>query len=120
MPNISEMTGSTYLKQHDVTPPKVVTIKSLRQENLAKDDQPPKLKWIMFFQEFDKGLALNSTNIKRCAKALLSDETEEWLGKKIKLYFDENVEFGGQMVGGIRITRAGTVPAKPAEDDIDN
>ena len=106
MPNINAMTASTYLKQHDVTPPKIVTISRLETANLARDDQPKKIRWIMFFEELERGLVLNKTNLKRCAKACGSEESDDWLGKKIKLFFDEEVEFGGEQVGGIRITSA--------------
>jgi len=46
----------------------------------------------------------------------MADDTDLWIGKKIKLYFDENVEFGGQMVGGIRVARAGTVQRDPNDN----
>ena len=123
MPNISAMTASTYLKQHDVTPPKIVTIARLETANLARDDQPKKIRWVLFFEELDKGLVLNKTNIKRCAKACgdaegPAEDTDQWMGKKIKLYFDEEVEFGGEQVGGIRITSAKPRP-KVAEEDVD-
>ena len=104
--HINDMAGSKFLKGSDVTPAKVMTIKKLEQENLAREDQPPKMKWIMYFNEADKGLVLNSTNIKRCAKALLAEDTDDWVGKRITLFFDPDIEFGGQIVGGIRIKRA--------------
>lgn len=118
MPNIDELMPSRYLKQSDVTPPKIVTIAGLKQENLAREDQPKKLRWTMQFEELDRPLVLNKTNLKRAAKACGSDMTEDWLGKKIKLYFDEEVEFGGEQVGGIRITSA--VKRKAVEEDIDD
>lgn len=104
--NSNDLMPSKYLKQSDVTPPKIVTIASMKQENLAKDTEPKKLRWTLLFEELDKPLVLNKTNIKRCAKVCGSEETDEWVGKKIKLYFDEEVEFGGEQVGGIRVGSA--------------
>lgn len=104
--NVNEMTASRYLKQSDVTPPKIVTIAGLKQENLAREDQPKKMRWTMLFEELDKPLVLNKTNLKRLVKACGSEESDDWIGKKVKLYFDEEVEFGGEQVGGIRITAA--------------
>lgn len=117
MPNINELMPSKYLKQSDVTPPKIVTIQSLKSENLAREDQPKKVRPILMFEELDKGLVMNKTNLKRCAKACRSDETDDWIGKKIKLYFDEEVEFGGDQVGGIRITSASNVRTARSEQD---
>lgn len=115
MPNITAMIGSgKYLKEADVTPPVVLTIKRVAQENMARNDQPQELKWVCYFHEVDKGLALNATNIKRIAKALLADDTSQWEGKKIGLYFDPDVEFGGKITGGIRVKRAPAAP-NPAD-----
>src|SRR5271170_3043297 len=115
MPNISAMIGSgKYLREADVTPAVTVTIKRVAQENMARNDQPQELKWVCYFHEVDKGLALNATNTKRIAKALLAEDTDQWLGKKIALYFDPDIEFGGKITGGIRVKRA-PVAANPAD-----
>lgn len=118
MSNVNDLMPSKYLKGTDVTPPKIVTIKGLKQENLAREDQPKKLRWTMLFEELDKPLVLNKTNLKRCAKACNSEETDDWIGMKIKLFFDEEVEFGGEQVGGIRVTSAAKKP--PVDDDLGN
>lgn len=118
MPNINDMMPSKYLKQSDVEPPKIVTISGIQQVNLAKDNEAKKIRFALTFEELDKPLVMNKTNIKRCAKACNSEETDEWVGKKIKLYFDEEVEFGGEQVGGIRITSAKKAPAVVDEDEI--
>lgn len=114
---ITDMMPSKYLKSSDVEPPKIVTIAGLKQENLAKENEQKKMRWVMEFDELDKPLVLNNTNLKRCAKALGSEDTDDWIGKKIKLYYDEDVEFGGQQVGGIRVTAAKTVRRVVEEED---
>lgn len=104
-----QMIPSKYLKKEDVDPPILVTIKAFRQTNVAMDDQPEEMKWTVFFQEKTddgtplKPLVLNSTNIQLITKALGTDETDEWVGKQIVLYNDENVSFGGKITGGIRV-----------------
>jgi hypothetical protein len=45
---------------------------------------------------------LNGTNTKLIEKALGSDETDDWLGQQIVLFNDENVEYMGEVVGGVR------------------
>ena len=45
---------------------------------------------------------LNKTNIKRIAK-MYGDDTDEWIGKEITIYNDPDVEFMGEVVGGLRV-----------------
>lgn len=101
----SDLTPSKYLKQSDVEPPKLVTIAGVNQESFD-DRGTKKTKWAMSFRELDKPLLLNKTNINRTVKATGTDDVAGWTGKKIVLYFDPDVEFGGDIVGGIRIRAA--------------
>lgn len=104
---------SKFLKKEDVDPPKLVTVKALRQANVAMDDQPEEMKWTILFKELDKPMVLNSTNIQLLTKALGTDETDEWVGKQVVVYNDPNVSFAGKITGGVRI-RAPKKPANPA------
>ena len=52
---------------------------------------PDRLPWL-----------LNKTNIKRL-QAMFGDDTEKWLGHQITLYNDPDVEFMGEVVGGLRV-----------------
>lgn len=98
----SDLIPSKYLKQSDVEPPKLVTIAGV--EKVKFDDKgTAKEKWTMSFRELDKPLMLNKTNVNRTVRATATDNVDDWTGKKIVLYFDPNVEFGGDIVGGIRI-----------------
>ena len=109
----SQMTTSKYLKQDDIGEGKLVTIKGLKKENVAQADEPPEMKWTMGFDELDKPLVMNATNIQLCERACASDDTDDWIGQRIVLYVDENVSYAGKIVGGIRI-RKPKGPAKPA------
>ena len=113
---IDQMRESKYLKKEDVGTGKLVTISRIEHENVAMENDPPELKYTMYFKETEKGIVLNWTNIQLCAKATGSDETEDWPGKKIVLYEDPNVSFGGKLVGGIRIRAAKIQPAKTSEE----
>ena len=112
---IGEMKETKFLKKEDAGQGKLVTIKSLEQHNVAMDDQPEELKWVIYFNEFSKGMVLNWTNIQLIAKALGTEETNDWAGKKIVIFEDENVSFGGKLVGGIRCRapRPGASTAQP-------
>ena len=107
MPKISEMIESKFLKKEDVDPPVLVTIDRVAQNNVAMQGVDPEMKWCLYFLEMDKPMVMNSTNLHLAGDACGSDwdsgSTEEWIGKKIVLYNDPNVSFGGKLTGGIRI-----------------
>lgn len=89
-----------------------MTIRTITQENVAKQGAPEELRWCLHFDEVEKPMVLNSTNGQIIAAITKSEDTDNWLGHKIVLYDDPNVSFGGKLVGGIRV-RAPRVP-KPA------
>ena len=72
--------------------------------NVAGPGRKPDNQFVLEFADAPggKSLVLKPTNGKRIAKALGSADSDDWVGKKIVLYRDENVEFGGEIVGGIR------------------
>lgn len=103
MAKIGEMIESKYLKQSDVDDEILVTVEKVGRANVAREGDEPEYKWLIRFKEFKKPMVLNATNIKRLAKACESDDSEEWIGKQAVLYVDPDVEFGGNVVGGLRI-----------------
>jgi hypothetical protein len=113
MPKVADMRESKFLKQSDVGAGALLTVESIDQHNVAKEGADPEMKWCMSFTECEKPLVLNSTNIQLSQNIFGSDDTDDWVGKKIVLYTDPNVSFQGKLVGGIRV-RAPKVAAKPA------
>lgn len=113
---ISQMMTSKYLKKDDCdSPPLLLTVNRIKEENVAREDQAEDLKWVMFFDETEKGLVLNTTNLQLAAIAFGSQDTDDWLGKQIVCYHDPNVSFAGKLVGGIRVRAPKrAVPAKSA------
>ena len=112
--------NSKYLKKADVDDSAVVTIQALKKVNVARDDEPPEYKWTMKFAEFDKPLVMNVTNLKRAGKAL-GEDTADWLNKRIEIYVDPDIEFGGEITGGLRLRGLKREPVKTkahSEDDI--
>jgi len=115
---ISDMTTSKYLKKGDAQPARLLTFARFKKENVAKDNEPPENKWVAFFEGEEKGLVLNKTNLRRAASAMNSEDTDDWIGKQIVLYYDSDVEFGGETVGGLRLRAPkGQEPAKKPEAD---
>ena len=119
MPRVNDMIESKYLKQADVPDPVIVTVGKVGRVNIAKEGDPPEDKWAIRFKEFQKPMLLNSTNIKLLEKACGSDDTDDWLGKEVILYNDENVTFGGQVTGGLRIRKQQAQPTRKSTT-IDN
>lgn len=103
MPKTSEMHPSNYVQKEDVGKGLLVTIKGLVLRNVALEEDAPDKKWCLLFHEIDKPFILNVTNIGLCEEVLASDDTDQWIGKRIVLYIDPNVPYGGKKVGGIRV-----------------
>jgi hypothetical protein len=107
----SSMKESNFLKQIDVGDGVLLTVAGIDQRNVARPDADEELKWCLLFVELEKPLVLNSTNIALCERIFGSDETDDWTGKKVVLYTDHNVSFGGKLVGGIRVRAPKTTAA---------
>jgi len=113
----SEMFPSKYLTKDDVGEEGVVaTVMALKKVNVARDDQAPEYKWEIKFGELDKPLLANKTNAKRMFK-FLGDDTELWLGKQVILYDDPNVEYKGEVTGGIRVRKVAATTKKPLSEE---
>ena len=90
----------SYLRQEDVDGDTLATISGAKEELVGADKERC---LVVFFEELDKGLVFNATNINTCTALFGTDETDEWIGKRVTIYVDPNVMFGGKKVGGLRI-----------------
>ena len=116
---ISQLKNSRFLTKEDCGDGLVVTISKTVQENVVTPDQPAEMKFTLRFEEEDVNpMVLNSTNAQMIAKFLGSEETDDWQGKKVVLYHDQNVSFAGKIVGGIRARRYEEPVEAVAEEDI--
>jgi hypothetical protein len=106
MAKVNEMLPSSYLKQSDFDENGlIVTVSGIENKNIAKEDQEPEHKWIVYFKEFEKGMVLNSTNIQALARACDSDDTDDWAGHEVVVYVDPSVGYAGKVTGGLRIKK---------------
>ena len=116
MAGINDLANSNYLTQLDCEPPITVTISGWKNENVAPDNQPPDLKFTLYFNEC-KPLVLNKTN-----GELINvvhgggDNFDNWIGKQITLYRDRSIMYSGKPVGGIRVQ----VPRGGHQETINN
>ena len=100
-----------YMKKEDVNGPQVVTVLDVYGTTLPGDDRP---KLVATFQEFGKPLIINSTNNRRLAEIFGTNNVAQWRGE-VTLYVDNNIEYGGRIVGGIRVRAARTNGAARSE-----
>ncbi len=116
VPKTSEMRESKFLKQEHVGKGLLLTVVGVEQRNVAKEDEEQEKKWCLLFEEEDKPLVMNQTNIQLAEMIFGSDDTDHWTGKKVVLYVDPTITFGSKVVGGIRMRKpkaAAVAPAKP-------
>jgi hypothetical protein len=115
---MSEAFPSKYMKA-DVDVPEtsdlIVTISHSTQERIGQGKEAED-KVILWFHESEKGLVLNKTNWGLIDKALNSDDTDQWTGKRIAL-FSTDVQFQSDFVRAIRVRPrppGGKIVEKPA------
>lgn len=115
MPDISIMKNSKFLAQGDCKDhPILLTMTSVQQENVAKEGAEAENKWTLCFEECEKPLVLNRINMELIAQITGSTNTDNWRGKKIVLYSDPTIQFGGKLVGGLRVRAPKTPKTAPA------
>jgi hypothetical protein len=103
----SQMIQSKFLKKEDFPSPEVLTIKDCTLEEVGTDT-----KWVLWFKEKTKGMTLNVTKIKQLEDAY-GDDSDLWLGRKVKLSHDPAVMMGTQRVGGIKLQLPSSVAQAP-------
>ena len=103
---LDDLSTSDYMKEADVTPPIRVTIKSSEGKDMAKKGDPPQMKCVLGFEEIDKKLVCNVTNFKGIVKRTGEADSDNWIGKQIDLWFNPDIEYAGDIVGGIRLMTA--------------
>ena len=97
---------SKYLRKDDVPEDGVnLTIKGFKRETL-KGDAGDEEKTILYFAEEYAPMVLNKTNASRLSIATGVKTAGEARGKVVCVYNDPMVEFGGRIVGGLRIKKA--------------
>jgi len=97
---------SKYLSKEDVPEEGVdLTVRGFKRETL-KGDQGDEEKTILYFtEEHYKPLVLNRTNASRLALVTGAKTAGEARGKKVNVYHDPMIEFGGKLVGGVRLRK---------------
>ena len=94
----SKWISAADLNGHEPT----VTIARVLMEDIGQSgDRKP----VIYFEGKQKGMVCNKTNWDRISFILRSDESDDWIGKPVKLY-TELVNFQGQMKEAVRVKAA--------------
>ena len=115
---------SKYMRKDDAGEDGIVlTIKGFTRE-MVKGDDGDEEKVVMHFAEDVRPMILNRTNSSLLAVCTGVKTAGEAKGKKIIVYNDPTVSFGGRITGGLRLKRVPgapkAAPAKPAAVDFDD
>jgi hypothetical protein len=94
---------SRFLSKEDIGEGVALTIKGAAKENVAIEGKAPDIKVCVHFTESSKPLVLNLINFDSIVEITKKDDTDNWAGSKVFVYFDPNVSFEAKKCGGIRI-----------------
>ena len=87
-----------YLGGAHLSGDQILTISAVTIEEMRDGSEKMCLSWSEDYLPW----LLNKTNCKRLQGAF-GDETDDWIGQPVTLYFDPDVEFMGEVVGGLRV-----------------
>lgn len=119
MPKVNEMFPSKYLKGIDLND-QFWTLTIARVE-LVEVFIPPATrdhKWAIYFKGAHKGMILNKTNAEAMAEIFRSDDTDDWLGKRITI-FPEQVKVSGAWKIGIRVRESENAGGETSAEKLD-
>ncbi len=105
---IDRLKTGRFLKRADLMDKSMtLTIHNVIEENVARGGEPEKLKHVVYFHETTKALVLGLTNARLISDAVGTEDMDLWPENKIKLFFDPEVYFDGERVGGVRAKAVG-------------
>lgn len=110
MPKVSDMIQSKFLRKEDFDEDQVCTIADVKLEPMQGSNDT---KWCLYFREHQKAMVLNTTTI-RVLEQAFGEDSDDWRGKRVKVYVDPNVSFQGRIVGGLRLRPPSKAAAQPA------
>ncbi len=95
-----------FLGKHHFLPneKKVLKIKEVKVEIHTVQRGKQEEFVVLYWQSNDCPLILNKTNSEKIQKVLKTPYIEKWSGQSIELFVDKNVSFGGEKVGGVRVS----------------
>lgn len=112
MPTIHDLKSSRYLTKDDCGKGILLTIARYRRENVARQNEPEELKYVLEFEEDVNPMTLNTINGNTIAQITGCEDFDGWIGTKIVAYNDPTVTFNGKS-GGIRVRAPRNIAPAP-------
>ena len=91
-----------YVQKTDVEKGALVTIEKVAEENVAPNNQPEEMKYVIYFKEDVKPWVANIGSLEEISRIAGTGDVDRWPGTVIVIYVNPDVEFAGKRVGGIR------------------
>ena len=120
--NLDDVVPSTskYLAKEDVgITGKNLTISGFTKELVGTGSDADE-RAVIHFKEDIKSMVLNKTNKNRIKHYLEASTPEEVIGKVVNVYNDPDIEYGGEIVGGLRIRGAQETVTTTSKDFLDS
>lgn len=118
MPKIDTMipTKSNFLKQADVSEEGVdLTIKHFDYQQVGQGTDAETKLVVHWTNPNYKPMVVNKENGTLLKIACKTDDTDLMIGKKVNVWANPHVAFGGKMVGGLRIRAARSTDPRPTQ-----
>lgn len=107
-----ELFPGRFLRAHECMDKPTYTIKAVTIETLPTE-KGEKDTGIIAFRETPRGLVLNKTN-GQCLKHMFGRVLTDWVGRRVTLMCDDNVQLGRERVSGVRIYGSPDIDADTA------
>jgi len=119
---LDQMYPKKFATGDDLTKPATLTITRVTSETMhVSANAPAVTKFVVWFNGATKGVILSRTLAGQIAEALGSEETDDWIGKRVTLY-PQPMTVAGQARVAIRAHKAanGETPVPPTLHDDDD
>ncbi len=101
--DVTKVQNRRFLKKADLSKELRLTIREVLEEDVALEGAPEKLRFVLYFEEFEKALILKWNIAKAIESVTGSSDMDSWAGQPIVVYHDPDVCYQGRKVGGIRV-----------------
>ena len=99
--DFSALLDKFFSAKHVQAEPKTLTVARVAAAEVGRNKE---LKPVAYFVEDVRGLVLNKTNFGKMAKAHGGyTDSDLWVGSRVRIEYNPDAEFGGAVVGGIKL-----------------
>jgi hypothetical protein len=102
MRSFDKYRDTKYIQKSDLEKPVLVTIKEVTEDDVSGSNEPPRIKYVIHFQENYDPWVPNIGSLEEIKSIAGTGDVDRWSGTVIVLYVNPDVEFAGKRVGGIR------------------